>query len=320
MSFEVTKLVWDYGGDLSPPERFCLLSLADRANDQGQCFPSYEDIAERTGLGLRTVKRSIPKLIERGLLAVTKGGGKGNSNRYQISLAALMSGSKKVPERHPLESANGATVSPNGARESSTGARVAPEPIRTSKEPTPLPPKGGEDGFSDFRFFKIWETKHRIRKAENVPEAVKAAWHKIWDIWPRQIGKDASLLAFANACREAPAAEIIEAAQIFIKANAGKDPAMVTGLTRWLKDKRWTDEPDPAPSAPTEFDQNANDDVWINPIKAGKHYVSRLNPVSLALRLIERGKVTVEECEKCGFYFDRDTKKYLKTIQLRAAE
>ncbi|MFA0690607.1 helix-turn-helix domain-containing protein [Vibrio splendidus] len=68
--------------------KLVLLKLADNANDNGVCWPSYEYIADMCEVDRRTVMRHIKTLEEMGLVSVrTRKGEKGNSsNVYQLDL------------------------------------------------------------------------------------------------------------------------------------------------------------------------------------------------------------------------------------------
>ncbi|AUI88131.1 helix-turn-helix domain-containing protein [Vibrio azureus] len=68
--------------------KLVLLKLADNANDNGVCWPSYEYIADMCEVSRRTVMRHIKTLEEMGLVSVSsRKGEKGNStNVYQLHL------------------------------------------------------------------------------------------------------------------------------------------------------------------------------------------------------------------------------------------
>ena len=68
MSIKLMSVIWDRP-DLDPYERLVLLSLADHANDEGQCFPSISRLCQRTGMkerGVQTVIRRTVRSIETG--------------------------------------------------------------------------------------------------------------------------------------------------------------------------------------------------------------------------------------------------------------
>ena len=73
----------------NPTRKLVLLKLADNANDNGKCWPSYEHIADMCEIDRRTAMRHIKTLEEAGLVSVTyRKGEKGNSsNVYQLYLS-----------------------------------------------------------------------------------------------------------------------------------------------------------------------------------------------------------------------------------------
>lgn len=74
MSFKYTKSVWSFPfkGKNRAIKKLIMLNLADRAGDDGLCFPSVAKIAEDTLLDRRTIMTAITSLIEDGLLEDTK--------------------------------------------------------------------------------------------------------------------------------------------------------------------------------------------------------------------------------------------------------
>ncbi len=72
----------------NPTRKLVLLKLADNANDNGKCWPSYDNIAELCEIDRRTAMRHIKALTEAGLVTLTyRKGEKGNSsNMYHLHL------------------------------------------------------------------------------------------------------------------------------------------------------------------------------------------------------------------------------------------
>ncbi|HGJ5882077.1 helix-turn-helix domain-containing protein [Arsenophonus sp.] len=54
----------------NPARKLVLLKLADHANDEGICWPSYESIAKQCEISKRTVIRHIAELEKQGLVQV----------------------------------------------------------------------------------------------------------------------------------------------------------------------------------------------------------------------------------------------------------
>ena len=69
----------------SPTAKAVLAYLAERANDDGECWPSVDLIAAETELGRRTVIRALGTLAESGWLTVTR---TGKSNLYRLAIGA----------------------------------------------------------------------------------------------------------------------------------------------------------------------------------------------------------------------------------------
>lgn len=74
MSINYTRAVWELNlkGRTKATQKLILLNLADRANENGICFPSIARIVEDTQLDRKTVISTISNLIEMGFIEDTK--------------------------------------------------------------------------------------------------------------------------------------------------------------------------------------------------------------------------------------------------------
>ncbi|WP_445572108.1 helix-turn-helix domain-containing protein [Pseudomonas sp. E102] len=73
----------------NPLRKLVLIKLADNASDVGECWPSYQHVADQCEISKRSVMNHITALCEAGLLRkeIRKGGPKGNSsNVYFLTL------------------------------------------------------------------------------------------------------------------------------------------------------------------------------------------------------------------------------------------
>lgn len=82
MSIDATKWAWSAPVE-SASQRVVLLALADRAGEEHTCWPSTARVQKDTCLDLKTVKATITRLIEIGLLADT-GERKGSTGRVRV--------------------------------------------------------------------------------------------------------------------------------------------------------------------------------------------------------------------------------------------
>jgi hypothetical protein len=81
MSIQLMNECWN--SDLPLGQKFVLLALCDRANDEGECYPSISTIATKCSMDERTVFRHIAALEEIGALSKIKR--KGRSTIYTIN-------------------------------------------------------------------------------------------------------------------------------------------------------------------------------------------------------------------------------------------
>jgi hypothetical protein len=80
---------WAWQQKLSPTPKLILMALADAANDFGVCWPSVSTVATKCCVSIRTVRRVMQQLIDRGLLLSEqryRKDGSCSSNRYRLRL------------------------------------------------------------------------------------------------------------------------------------------------------------------------------------------------------------------------------------------
>jgi hypothetical protein len=128
MSFTYTQAV--FKANLPGMEKLILWVLAERANDEGRCFPGQAKIAKDAGISYSTAQRNLDKLIKRGLVTVVGQARYKNTfalstKDYQLDLAAIN---------------NLAAQSLQGYRRRATSG-IGAEPTRVGGE---LPPGSGE--------------------------------------------------------------------------------------------------------------------------------------------------------------------------------
>ncbi len=87
----------------NPLRKLVLIKLADNANDQGECWPSYQHVADQCEISKRSVMTHIAALEKAGMLRkeIRKGGPKGNSsNVYHLCLSGEPPASGVVQQIH----------------------------------------------------------------------------------------------------------------------------------------------------------------------------------------------------------------------------
>ncbi|UIZ73744.1 helix-turn-helix domain-containing protein [Raoultella ornithinolytica] len=121
----------------NPLRKLVLLKLADNASDLGECWPSYQHIADQCEISKRSVMNHIQALCECGLIKKElRTGPKGNSsNVYQLNLPSA----GYSPGGSANRSLPGATDSLPGAGYSPEGSAGAAPRISHSFEPVNEP-------------------------------------------------------------------------------------------------------------------------------------------------------------------------------------
>ncbi|EMC4229585.1 helix-turn-helix domain-containing protein [Cronobacter dublinensis] len=173
----------------NPLRKLVLIKLADNANDQGECWPSYQHVADQCEIGRSTVKGHIRALEKMGLLRreYRKNGDLNQSNLFYLTLdnqvkkasgkggagAAPITSHSLEPVIEPITSEN-ATAS-SGAMKKQDDLVVAVRPdagIQT--------PKGDK-----------WGTVDDLRAAQwmfaRVQHVAPAARQPNWAAWANDI-------------------------------------------------------------------------------------------------------------------------------------
>lgn len=170
MSIKVTNWVWARSESRNGA-RLVLLALADRADDDGLCWPSIDDLMARTKLTRRAVQKGVTALVEGGELEVENGGGRHRSNRYRITPKPCTSdgvtdGKQRTSDAvSALETAHFAHETAHFATETAHSTpgnpvKSAPEPsVEPSREPSENPPPSEPEpqDISEQMFAKWWE-------------------------------------------------------------------------------------------------------------------------------------------------------------------
>ncbi len=117
MSVEAMALAYRVPLPKQPCAKAVLVALANRADENGRCFPGLGDLEVRTEWNRRTIQRALRLLEERQLLIVLPRcdpkTGKQSSNLYQLNMCAM--GDTATPLRAAQRRREDGVVTPRGA-------------------------------------------------------------------------------------------------------------------------------------------------------------------------------------------------------------
>lgn len=169
MSNPVLDQCWPL--QIPPTQKAVLISLADNANDAGECWPSQPKIAERTCLSERAVRDAIKALEASGHLVADRSNGR--HTRYIVTPTP-------APAAAPAGAAAPAYAAGEPRQELPEPRHMAPEPRQelppNRKEPSltvrkatqrsaPTPALGCPDGVDP----QTWVDWLALRKAKRAP-------------------------------------------------------------------------------------------------------------------------------------------------------
>lgn len=145
-------------------KKLVLLKLADNANDKGECWPSYQHIADQCEISKRSAMNYINSLINDGLIQKqVRKGPKGNStNVYVLNLGGEKAAPHGANGSPPSESdaPPSEQVAPGGSEPAAPGISHSFESVSESvSEPTTGSAKASpaQKKFSDDDFEKFWK-------------------------------------------------------------------------------------------------------------------------------------------------------------------
>ena len=85
----IRAMNWAWGIELPPAMKLVLLKLADRANDDGECWPGMDVVADACCISKSSMIRYLAKMEEMGMLSIEhrKGeNGKQQANLYKLNM------------------------------------------------------------------------------------------------------------------------------------------------------------------------------------------------------------------------------------------
>lgn len=121
MSFQAVAWAYSWGGELTSPEKFVLVTIAHHFNQTSLiAFPSIASLARSTELDERTVQRALRRLVAVDLIRVVPrftASGRQTSNGYYIPDLGVPPGVSSDAPEGDGEPGEGGEVPPPGVAE-----------------------------------------------------------------------------------------------------------------------------------------------------------------------------------------------------------
>lgn len=224
----------------------------------GRCCPSYQALADGTGLKRRAIIYAIQELEKAGWIAIdrVKGGAASGSNRYatnSIRLDFSRAGSggstvhgdapSRVHDGAPSSVQDDAPLTVHDDALSQVGNSARDEGVRVHGD-APSTVHGGAPESGNIT------GKESGKSLPHTP----SCFDEWWSSYPRRDGKIAARRAYDRAIGRGLAThdELVAGARRYAEARAGQDPKFTKVPTTWLNGGHWADEPIPAGAGRSE--------------------------------------------------------------------
>lgn len=189
-----------------------LISLADNANDHGECWPSIDTIAERTCMHRATVMRAIATLEQLGYLVADRSNGR--HTRYVVTPnLGLFDSQKPVAQRDVSQYATGRNVQRTSRTVRPDQSQRATKPVaeRDTNRQEPSRTIGATVRVRASRLPTDWQPSESVREwfASKFPgAAIDEAVDEFRDFWSARAGPAALKTdwdaTFRNSVRKFP--------------------------------------------------------------------------------------------------------------------
>lgn len=280
----VQAITWGYAQtDVFAVNKFVLITLCNRADEDWSCYPSIESIATDTGLGKSTVRRALDWLEEGGYLErVRQRNPDGSLGRYRYYLsrdreastqpAPHSSTGQKVQQIHgaPAPGSRDKHQQKQHAPRTSTGKKSAnyqhaPDP--STGEPSAR--SGANPSARSEHSTKPSVLSNRQKKETENPHVATSELHSaflaIWNMWPgegriRSKRKDLCLDAMVRALGDRQPAMMVEAVRRFVRTLENRK--FTPALDRWIRDGKFEHFFPNAEIHELPFSNSATDDDW----------------------------------------------------------
>lgn len=247
MSIKATNWAWSLA--LPPTVKLVLVSMANHADDEGECWPLQSRIAEMTGLTDRAVRYVMHGLRASGL--VRSQGGKGRRGVFFLALeideitpelsAIIAQECVSTTKKKTASSPPNRNQIPNSKRnEIPKNRNEVPNldrndiPMNRNDIPT------NRNLIPNHRTINNHQQLYSKGQTEN---SVDHAFDEFWKIYPRKDAKGQARKAFEKAIKKISVDQIIEAVKLWpfeasLKPNGDFRPYAAT----WLNAERWEDQ------------------------------------------------------------------------------
>ena len=225
----VKALTWAFEQPISGNDKVVLLSLADHANDYGECWPSINRLSQRARVSVRTVQRCLAELENAKLIVrETRNdpNGRSTSNMYRLCISEQV--------RMPAEA--------SGRQRKEEGVKLAPYDGDTGDRGEGV----SGDGVEGVNGVTLIRTVIRNPHKETSNISYDAEFAEFWAAYPKRPGNPkapaAAKYRYVREKIKIPHEALLQAAKAYAASREGEDPKFTAQAVTWLNQRRWEEE------------------------------------------------------------------------------
>lgn len=238
MSNDLLTLAW--GVRLSAGAKVLLVALADRANEDGECWPSRSTLAQMTGLAMSSVSEHLGVLKSAGLVSQARR--RHESAVYTVDREALVAAQDL---RNP-DVSNPDISDPDISNQDVWNPDNPESGLKTSGIQTSVPYTNHQEPTSANASANASRKRRKSKRADEYTDAFEA-W---WMTYPRKKDKFAAFRAFQSAIKKTSAEQLTASARRYATEVAGRSDEHIKLGGTWLTKRCWEDDA-PVPVART---------------------------------------------------------------------
>jgi len=218
--------------DIPTAARFVLVALANRADEDGYCWPGLKDLERRTGLTDRAIQKALKLLVDRKRLTITRrfhDNGQQTSNLYRLSLPSSLESNGESSWADTVNHVRGGTELHSPLRANHVRGEGEPRSPKSSSE------QSSEQSIEHYPY------SPPQRGVMSVVSTSATDFHEFWKAYPQKTGKKAALRAWQKARDRPPISEILAAISRAKNSRQWRN-GYIPNPSTWLHQGRWSDE------------------------------------------------------------------------------
>ncbi len=232
----------------SASKKLILITLASYADENWQCWPGQQTLAEVTELGERTIRRLLAEMEADGLIRRDE---RRRSDGYRTSDLFTLRPPATVAAEPPISPAIDDNLTGHLMQTSPATMAGQELPVELPVELPALPTSRGQLALvGNPAPAALPDQAHHQAVGQVLGSDRDLAFVEFWRVFPLKVGKGQARKAWATARRRGVLPEVMVAGAHSYAKDPNRDPGYTKHPATWLNGECWDDEPLPTRDMP----------------------------------------------------------------------